>query len=140
GCHGLTDVGCYCYLISSMRVETQYLVEARNMVVVGAGLGMTFPVLSLAVQNAVPYRVMGIAMSSMQFFRTLGGMMGTAILGAFMTNTFRPEFEARAEAPISQLTRTFQSIPPQIAAQLPKEAAQAMQNPAQLFSNPLILL
>ncbi len=110
------------------------------MVVTGFGLGMTFPVFSLAVQNAVPYRVMGIAMSSLQFFRTLGGMMGTAILGALMTNTFRPEFERRAEAPIAQLAAIAQSIPPQVAQQLPPQAVAGLRNPAQLFANPLILL
>src|SRR5206468_12337284 len=68
------------------------------------------------------------------------GMMGTAILGAFMTNTFRPEFEARAAAPISQLARITQSIPPQALAQLPPEVVAGLKNPAQLFANPLILL
>jgi EmrB/QacA subfamily drug resistance transporter len=140
GVGGLAIMTFGMFLFSRMAADTSYFVAARNMVVAGFGLGMTFPVFSLAVQNAVPYRVMGIAMSSMQFFRTLGGMMGTAILGAFMTNTFRPEFESRAEAPIGQLSQAFQSLPAQVVSQLPSEALQAMKNPAALFANPLILL
>ena len=96
GVAGLAIMTSGMLLNAQMSVDTSYWTAARNMVVLGFGMGMTFPVFSLAVQNAVPYRVMGIAMSSMQFFHTLGGMMGTAILGAFMTNTFSPEFETRA--------------------------------------------
>ena len=142
GVAGLAIMSFGMYLFSRMTVDTSYWLAARNMVVVGAGLGMTFPVFSLAVQNAVPYRVMGIAMSSMQFFRTLGGMMGTAILGAFMTNTFRPEFANRAEAPISQITRTAQALlaNPQAAAQIPAEMRSFLQDPTAAFANPLILL
>jgi len=140
GVAGLAIMTFGMYLFSRMSLDTSYWIAARNMIVTGFGLGMTFPVFSLAVQNAVPYRVMGIAMSSLQFFRTLGGMMGTAILGALMTNTFRPEFERRAEAPIAQLAAIAQSIPPQLAQQLPPEALAGLRNPAQLFANPLILL
>jgi len=50
------------------------------MIVFGAGLGASMPLFTLAVQNAVEYRVMGIATSSMQFFRSVGGTMGVAIL------------------------------------------------------------
>src|SRR5204863_6786977 len=51
-----------------------------------------------------------------------------------------PEFEDRAAAPIGQLGRIAQSIPPQALAQLPPEAVAGLKNPAQLFANPLILL
>ncbi|MGH2367625.1 MAG: MFS transporter, partial [Chloroflexota bacterium] len=127
-------------LLSRMSAETGYWTASRNMVVVGAGIGMTFPVFSLAVQNAVPYRVMGIAMSSLQFFRTLGGMMGAAIMGTIMTNAFAPEFEQRAAPALGQLSRAAQGVPPQVLAQLPPQAQAGLQHPATLFANPQILL
>jgi hypothetical protein len=123
-----------------MTVATGYWTAARNMVVVGLGMGMTFPVFSLAVQNAVPYRVMGIAMSSMQFFRTLGGMMGTAIMGAIMTNGFQPAFEREAAPALAQINQVVRSLPPQVLTQLPERAQAALRNPAGMFENPQILL
>jgi MFS family permease len=140
GVVGLLIVAGGLFLCSMMTVDTGYWTAARNMVVLGAGMGMTFPVFSLAVQNAVPYRVMGIAMSSLQFFRTLGGMMGTAIFGAIMTNGFQPEFKRLAEPALAQITRTARSVPPQVLTQLPPQAQKALQNPGAMFDNPQILL
>ena len=140
GVSGLAIISAGLYLCSRMTVETGYWTAARNMVVVGAGMGMTFPVFSLAVQNAVPYRVMGIAMSSMQFFRTLGGMMGTAIMGAIMTNGFRPAFEREAAPALAQINQVVRSLPPQVLTQLPERAQAALRNPAGMFENPQILL
>ncbi|HEY2979414.1 MAG TPA: MDR family MFS transporter, partial [Burkholderiaceae bacterium] len=140
GTTGLSLIAVALYLCSRMTVETGYWTAARNMVIVGAGMGMTFPVFSLAVQNAVPYRVMGIAMSSMQFFRTLGGMMGTAIMGAIMTNGFRPAFAREAQPALDRIAQVTRGLPPQVLAQLPERAQLALKNPAGLFDNPQILL
>ncbi|MBM3926385.1 MAG: hypothetical protein FJ320_10475 [SAR202 cluster bacterium] len=51
-------------------------------------MGITFPTFTIAVQNAVPYRVMGVATSATQFFRTIGGTLGLAIMGSVMVNRF----------------------------------------------------
>ena len=140
GSVGLALIASALYLCSRMTVETGYWTAARNMVLVGAGMGMTFPVFSLAVQNAVPYRVMGIAMSSLQFFRTLGGMMGTAIMGAIMTNGFRPAFEREAQPALAQISQLTRGLPPAALAQLPEQAQTALRNPTGMFENPQILL
>jgi hypothetical protein len=52
--------------------------------VVGAGLGLFMQILVLAVQNSVEMRDMGVATSSVTFFRTLGGAVGSAMLGAVL--------------------------------------------------------
>lgn len=53
-----------------------------GMLIVGAGLGFTLTSLLLGVQMAVPWNLRGSATSSIQFFRTIGGSMGVAIIGA----------------------------------------------------------
>jgi hypothetical protein len=40
----------------------------------------------LIVQNAVPYRELGVATSGATFFRSIGGSFGTAIFGAIFSN------------------------------------------------------
>ncbi len=54
------------------------------MMITGCGLGlMSMPCL-LGVQNAVPWRRRGVATSSVQFFRNIGGAVAVAALGALL--------------------------------------------------------
>lgn len=66
---------------STLREVTLY------MVVVGLGLGPSGPLYTLAVQNAVDVRRMGQATSATQFFRQIGGAVGTAVLGSVLATT-----------------------------------------------------
>jgi hypothetical protein len=49
------------------------------MLMLGFGLGFNFQPVILAVQNAVSPREIGVATSSVTFFRQMGGTLGTAI-------------------------------------------------------------
>jgi EmrB/QacA subfamily drug resistance transporter len=74
------------YLFSLMSVNTSDLLLSVYMFVVGAGLGLVMQVLILAVQNGVDYKDLGAATSLSNFFRSMGGAFGTAILGAILTD------------------------------------------------------
>ncbi|CAB4919923.1 unannotated protein [freshwater metagenome] len=50
-------------------------------------------VLMLAVQNSVHVREVGTAISGSTFFRSIGGTLGTAILGAVMTSQLTKNIE-----------------------------------------------
>ena len=65
------------------------------MLVLGVGLGFVMQVLVLAVQNAVPYSQLGVATSSATLFRSIGGSLGTAILGAIFANRLADELAAK---------------------------------------------
>ncbi len=47
---------------------------------------MVMQVLVLAVQNAVDYSDLGVATSGATLFRSMGGSIGTAVLGAIFAN------------------------------------------------------
>ncbi|MGI8926049.1 MAG: MDR family MFS transporter [Tepidiformaceae bacterium] len=68
------------------------------MVVLGIGFGLTMPTMSLMVQNAVPYRYLGVASSSSQFFRQIGSVFGIAIFAAVLTNSYEAAFEDNLSA------------------------------------------
>jgi hypothetical protein len=57
------------------------------MAVVGLGLGLSMQTLTLAIQNAVPPRDMGVATSSSIFFRQMGGTLGTAVFLSLLFST-----------------------------------------------------
>jgi len=54
------------------------------MALIGAGLGFASSVFILSVQNAVPWNLRGVATASTQFFRTMGGTVGVAIMGTIL--------------------------------------------------------
>jgi len=85
------------YLMSRMDEGTAHMVTVRNMIIVGVGLGTSMPILGLVVQNAMPYRLLGVATSSVQFFRQIGGTLGIAIFGTLVTTHLRDNL--RAELP-----------------------------------------
>ncbi len=55
------------------------------LVGVGLGIGLAMPNLTLAIQNSVDRSELGVATSTLGFFRSLGGAIGVAISGAIMT-------------------------------------------------------
>lgn len=54
------------------------------LAIFGVGLGVTLPMLTIAAQNAVEHRYLGVATSLIQFARTLAGSVGVASFGAVM--------------------------------------------------------
>ena len=70
--------------LSKLDTDSSRIHSSVGMLLLGFGIGMTMPTLSLAVQNAAPMADMGVATSSVNFFRSLGGSLGVAVFGAVM--------------------------------------------------------
>jgi EmrB/QacA subfamily drug resistance transporter len=73
------------YLLSTLTAETSSVTTGIYLFILGIGLGSTMQILVVAVQNAVPYELLGVATSGVTLFRSVGGSLGTAILGAVFT-------------------------------------------------------
>ncbi len=74
------------FLLSRMGVSTSFGITSIYMVVVGLGVGLVMQVLVVAVQNSVPYELLGTATSTATFFRTIGGAFGVSALNAVFNN------------------------------------------------------
>ena len=74
------------YLLSTLEVATATEVAAGYMLLLGLGLGLVMQVLVLAAQNAVDYRLLGVATSGSTLFRQVGGSIGVSVFGAIFTN------------------------------------------------------
>jgi len=72
------------------------------MVITGIGLGMSLPLFMLAVQNAVPHRVMGVSTSTMQFLRSVGGTMGVAVMGSMINSSLSSGLVANMPAQVRE--------------------------------------
>jgi hypothetical protein len=54
--------------------------------VLGLGMGLVMPLLTIALQESFPKTELGVVTSSSQFFRQIGGTFGMTILGAVLNN------------------------------------------------------
>ncbi len=86
-----------------VNAETPLWQTMVVMVVFGIGLGFNFQPLTLAVQNAVSPRDIGVATSSATFTRQIGGTLGTAvflsILFSRLADGIGPGYAAAANDP-----------------------------------------
>ncbi len=112
---GIGGMAAGFYLLSTMGPGTSNAEAIRNMVIVGAGLGVTFPLYMIAVQNAFSRDQLGSVTASLQFFRGMGGTIGATIFGAVMTARFKGE-----------LSRLVGELPEAARSQIPTERLAAI--------------
>ena len=81
-------------LLSEWDQGLTRLGAVRDVIFAGFGMGMVMVPMLIAVQSAVPKRDLGIATSTVQFFRTIGGAVGVAVMGAVMAHRLQGELLA----------------------------------------------
>jgi EmrB/QacA subfamily drug resistance transporter len=82
---GTTIVTIGLALLSRLGAHTSLTIVSLDILIFGLGLGLFMQVLTLIVQNAVPMKELGVATSSVTFFRSMGGAIGASALGAVLT-------------------------------------------------------
>lgn len=85
-------------VLTQVSLNTKLWQVSATMVVLGLGFGLVLPTMSLIVQNAVGYQHIGVATSASQFFRQIGSVLGIAVFGAILANTYHAEFTSRLSA------------------------------------------
>ncbi len=85
-------------LMSTLDVQTPLPLAMAYMLLMGAGLGLSMQTLVISVQNALPPRDMGIATSSVSFFRSLGGTLGAAVSLAILFGSLAGNIQDRARS------------------------------------------
>jgi MFS family permease len=95
------------------------------MIVLGVGVGLLMPPLSVAIQNAVSFTDLGVATSANTFFRTLGQTFGVAALGAVLFATMRSAILERLPGSNAPDMRRLVGSPKAIRA-LPPEQRDAV--------------
>jgi EmrB/QacA subfamily drug resistance transporter len=71
-------------LLIRLDAQTSTTWIMASMLITGFGLGSVSMPCLLGVQNAVPWQRRGVATSSVQFFRSIGGAVAVAALGALL--------------------------------------------------------
>jgi EmrB/QacA subfamily drug resistance transporter len=136
-----------CFLLSTMNIGSSYLSVILYMVILGAGLGVTMPIVGTNSQNAAPVEQLAAATGAGQFFRTIGSTMGSAVFGTIMTSAMARGFTALDLSKVPEAVQASLRDPQvitdtaslgQIIAQVPPDKAAAVQDAVVGAKNVLI--
>jgi len=83
---GVIVMGTGIALLAAAPNQATLLDISWRVLIIGLGLGPSQSLYSLAVQNAVSPREIGVATSTSQFFRQIGSTVGVAVFGTLLTN------------------------------------------------------
>lgn len=113
------------FLLAQVTTASSELEVVRDLVIIGLGLGTTMPLYINAVQSALPREITGVVTSQVQFWRNIGGTVGTAILGSLLAN----QLPSRISTAVAAVP-----LPPGARAALPQGTgnAEALFDPAQI--------
>jgi MFS family permease len=79
------------FLLSRLTASSTFTAALIGMIITGTGVGAVFPTLSVVVQSAFPYRMLGTANAARQFFNNLGAVMGVPIMATIVIETLKAE-------------------------------------------------
>ncbi len=108
---GMFAAACGVTMMAFFNTQTSLIFIVVAMFIVGAGLGFASSVFILSVQNAVPWNLRGVATATTQFFRTMGGTVGVALMGTILNAQMAQRF-----APIyAQFATVARRLPQSVA-------------------------
>jgi MFS family permease len=123
-------------LLTQVSANTTRAQLIAAVILMGVGGGLTAPVQTIAVQHAVPGHLTGVATSVIVFARTIGGALGTSIMGALMAWRLRgllsslPRLQNGGSHRVTDIAQLLHpsgvSLSPQVAAQLHQAMADSL--------------
>ncbi len=112
------------YLMSTITPATQQIEVVGDLVIVGLGVGITFPLYLNSVQAAVEPRFIGVVTSQIQFFRNVGATIGIAVLGSLLSQRLPMNIQSKIDA---------LNLPPQARSFIPTSGdSQTLFDPVSL--------
>jgi EmrB/QacA subfamily drug resistance transporter len=85
-------------LMTQLTKDTPVPVVWLWMFIAGLGVGPTFSVPTIVIQNAVPFRELGVATSNLTFFRQIGGTVSLAFVGTIFATSFKDNLVPQMQA------------------------------------------
>lgn len=115
-------------LITTLTADTTVVLAGFYLAIMGFGMGLSFEVLVLIVQNEFPSDMVGVATSATNFFREIGTTLGASVAGALFTANIASQMADKL-APfggVAALGFDANSLTPALARTLPNELQHAV--------------
>jgi EmrB/QacA subfamily drug resistance transporter len=84
-------MGLATLFMTQLTKDTPLPVVWAWMFLAGLGVGPTFSVFTIVIQNAVPFHELGVATSNLTFFRQIGGTIALAFVGTIFATSFEEQ-------------------------------------------------
>lgn len=131
-------------LLSMMDAHTSTWVQSLDLLILGAGIGLSMQVLVLTVQNTVDFTDLGVATSGVTFFRTIGSSFGAAIFGSLFSNFLADRLPAAlaasgASAEVAQSPQALHQLSREVAAPIVDAYADSLSK-VFLFAAPVAVV
>ena len=102
------------YLLSRMGLDTTWKTLARNMVLMGLGMGVAMSAFTVIVQNQYPTHRLGEVTAGLQFFRSIGSTVGLAVFGTILNNQFAAAMKTNLPAALQKYNGSATLDNPQV--------------------------
>ncbi|MXX47157.1 MAG: MFS transporter [Chloroflexi bacterium] len=113
------------WLMTQLSAESGAIDVVWRLVLFGSGLGLLFPSVMTAAQNALPQRMLGTISGATQFFQEIGGIIGVTLIGALVTGRLTSELAARLPADLAERADPTQLLNEEARAGLLAEIGEA---------------
>lgn len=91
------------YFMSTLTASSTQAELLIRMIAIGLGLGVSFPIFTLVVQNAFDHSKLGVVTASTQLFRSIGGTVGTAVMGGVLNSNLNSKLGDLSSDPFVQM-------------------------------------
>ncbi len=95
------------FYFATLNVGTSNTSLIMRMIFLGLGLGSTMPIFTIAVQSAFAQSRIGEVTAASQLFRSVGGTVGTAILGGILNSSLNKQVPQLEQEPFAAEIRQF---------------------------------
>jgi EmrB/QacA subfamily drug resistance transporter len=112
-------------LLSLMSLHSTRVDNGIYMAVLGAGVGLVMQILVLAVQNDAAPRDLGTATAAANYFRQLGGCLGSGIVGALFASRLERKLARLLPAASQAKVPSVTVLTPQALSRMPPALAHA---------------
>ena len=113
------------WLMTQLGAHSGAVDVVWRLILFGAGLGLLYPSLMVAAQNALPQSMLGTISGATQFFEEIGAIVGVTLVGALVTGRLTSELAARLPADLAAHADPTQLLSEEASAGLLAEVGEA---------------
>ena len=95
------------FLMSRIGTGTSAITLVVSLSLMGIGMGLSIPAFLIAVQSTVERRLLGTATSTIQFSRSIGGVLGVSVMGVVLSMSLAANLQAAGMNPATVSLNTL---------------------------------
>lgn len=104
---GMTLLTIGSFLMSRIGTGTSAITLVVSLSLMGVGMGLSIPAFLIAVQSIVERRLLGTATSTIQFSRSIGGVLGVSVMGVVLSMSLAANLQAAGMNPATVSLNTL---------------------------------